>query len=372
MVKATPDADRALVVPHHPGPGRRPPQAGPPQPLTVVERSRASPDATAERAPPPTIQAAAAPRSAAGPLREGLQDASETATRPALALKEGIDTPNRFEDPKRGGCRRVPDWFKLVDVNSGECIDPRCKATNKCEHCRKIAAAETVEMLLLDALSGDAPTLMLTLTARSFPRGDELRRTLGKIVKACRLRWPDFEWFVPRERQTRGQLHIHPLVKHVPMEDKRALYELVTRIWCARHDAIAYPYEIRHRGPQGVKSVTEGQGLVRYLTKELAHSLKSAQALELGFRGHRTSQTRGYFPEGAQVARAAARRSLHERRLAYRLNERGGDPLELAQLLDQEQDREWVLMIVGAPPTQSRRLALEAARSAAHPPPRPG
>lgn len=298
----------------------------------------------------------------------------------ALALKEGIDTPTSFTDPKARGCRRVPDWFQLVDVASGECIGVRCKATNKCEYCRKIAAAETVEMLLLDALSGDAPSLVLLLTARTFPRGEELRRTLCKIVRACRRRWPEFEWFVPRERQVRGELHIHPLVKHVPVSDSRELYELVTRIWCDRQDAEALPFDRRREGAQGLEGVTEGQGLVRYLTKELAHSLKSAQALELGFRGHRTSQTRGYFADGAQAAREAARRSLRERRLAYRLTEQGGDPALLRELLRQEQDREWVLMIVGAPPLQSKRLArqlrtdrdLEAASQAAQPPPRPG
>jgi hypothetical protein len=229
----------------------------------------------------------------------------------------------------------VPDHFKLVDIETGECFDPRCKASNRCPHCRAIAARETIEMLVLDAVV-DAPTIMLTLTARRFPAGGELRRTLAKIVKACRRRWPEFQWFVPRERQERGELHIHPLVKHVPDDDGRELYELVTRIWCARHDAVAYPFDRRADGPQGLKLVADGQGLVRYLTKDLAHSLKSAQALEMGFRGHRTSQTRGYFGGGAAVARAAARESLRRRAATWKLAEQGLGAEEIAAELDRE------------------------------------
>jgi len=291
----------------------------------------------------------ATPRgSAAGPgvldvAREGAGGAAERAAERALALKEGIDTPPWFEDAKAGRCGRVPDWFKLVNRQTGECVDPRCRATNRCEYCRKMAAAETIEMLLLNAMSGNAPTLVLMLTARTFPTGDELRRTLRKIVQACRRRWPDFEWFVPRERQVRGELHVHPLVKGVPTDDDsmRALYDLVTRVWCARHDAQAYPFEERARGPQGLKRVADGEGLVRYLTKDLAHSLKSAQALELGFKGHRTSQTRGYFPEGAMAAREAARESLRRRRLAWKLAKEGLDAQAVADELDRTNDDEW-------------------------------
>jgi hypothetical protein len=213
---------------------------------------------------------------------------------------------------------RSREDLRLLNLDTGEVIYTRCKATNLCPVCRTYAVRETVEMLLLDALS-DAPIGMLTLTARRFPEGDELRRSLAQVVKAVRVRLPHFQWFVPRERQSKGRLHIHPLCKGITPDDFEQLYDVATGIWTSRHDAIAYPFVNRSEGPQGLKSVHEGRGLVRYLTKELSHSLKSSQAVEMGFRGHRTSQTRGYFAEGATAARARARESLRHRALIWKI-----------------------------------------------------
>jgi hypothetical protein len=194
-----------------------------------------------------------------------------------------------------------------------------------------LAATETVEMLLLDADGGDPPTLMLTLTARRFPEGRELDRTLRKLTRAGRRPWPDLQWFATRERQARGALHLHLLVKHVPDDEEsmRKFYELVTRIWCARHDAEALRYEQRASGAQGLKRITHGEGLVRYLTKDLTGSLRSIQAVPAESHAHRTSQTRNYFPGGVTAARKAARESLRRRRAEYSLRERGYSPEEI-------------------------------------------
>jgi hypothetical protein len=50
----------------------------------------------------------------------------------------------------------------------------------------------------------------------------------------------------------------------------------------------------------------------------LAHGLKAEQAPPLGWRGHRTSQTRGYLVRPASVMRQEARRALKVKRLIYR------------------------------------------------------
>lgn len=236
-----------------------------------------------------------------------------------LALNKGIATPEVWPDPRPvGSCHRSREDLRLLNLATGELIYTRCKATNLCPECRVYAVRETIEMLLLDALEYP-PVAMATLTAREFPKGPELRDTLRKVVLACRRRWEGFEWFVPRERHRSGQHHIHPLIKGVTEADFPELYDVITGVWCGRHDAVAYPFDLRADGPQGLKSVNEGQGLVRYLSKDLSHSLKSAQALEFGFRGHRTSQTRGYFPEGAAVMRERAKASLRHRALIWKI-----------------------------------------------------
>ena len=47
---------------------------------------------------------------------------------------------------------------------------------------------------------------------------------------------------------------------------------------------------------------------MRYVSKMLAHGLKAEQAPPVGWRGHRTSQTRGYLVRPASVMRDEARR----------------------------------------------------------------
>jgi hypothetical protein len=58
---------------------------------------------------------------------------------------------------------------------------------------------------------------------------------------------------------------------------------------------------------------------VRYLAKMLSHGLKAEQAPPLGWKGHRTSQTRGYLVRPASVMRLEARRALQEKRELWKL-----------------------------------------------------
>ena len=62
----------------------------------------------------------------------------------------------------------------------------------------------------------------------------------------------------------------------------------------------------------------------------LAHGLKAEQAPPIGWRGHRTSQTRGYFVRPASVMRFEARRALRLKRLLWKGLDADVAELELA------------------------------------------
>jgi hypothetical protein len=190
---------------------------------------------------------------------------------------------------------------------------------------------ETVEMLTLDAMEY-APTLWIVLTAREHLTRAQCRRHLAQLLAAARRRWPHIEWFVQVEFQRRGALHLNLLVKGVPVELLEELHELLVARWCARVDA----------EPVGQWSgvIADGQGVVRYLAKMLAHGLKQEQRPPIGWRGHRTSQTRGYLVRPASVMRREAQRALRLKRLLWR-----GIPTELAELeLQVAEDQTWELL----------------------------
>jgi hypothetical protein len=176
---------------------------------------------------------------------------------------------------------------------------------------------ETVEMLTLDAVEY-APTLWLVLTAREHLTRRDLNAHLKHVGRVLKRRWPDVEWFVQVEFQRRGALHANLLVKGVPVEQLRELYELVVGEWCARVDAEAGPFDDMRRGGQWAGEIADGVGVVRYLSKMLAHGLKAEQRPPIGWRGHRTSQTRGYLVRPATVMRDEARQALKLKRKLWR------------------------------------------------------
>jgi hypothetical protein len=160
------------------------------------------------------------------------------------------------------------------------------------------------------------------LTAREHLTRAECRRHLRQLLQAARRRFPAVEWFVQVEFQRRGALHLNLLVKGVRYEDEEELRAILTRRWCARVDAL----------PVGQWSgvVADGVGVVRYLSKMLAHGLKAEQAPPLGWRGHRTSQTRGYLVRPAGVMRQEARRALRVKRRIWRGDDASTAELEVA------------------------------------------
>lgn len=275
-----------------------------------------------------TTADAAAPTASLLDLHKGLS----TPARGPLGLKEGIDHPERIEDP-RTGCLRWPEHQRLLNVTTGELVMGRCRSTNLCRYCQTLYVLETVEMLTLDALEYP-PTLYAVLTAREHLTRADCRRHLERLLRSCRRKWPAAEWFVQVEFQRRGALHLNLLVKGVAVEDAQALQEHIGTRWCARVDA-EMPWAVV------VTEVSQADGLVRYLQKTLSHGLKAEQAPPIGWRGHRTSQTRGYLVRPASVMRQEARAALKVRREVWRALQngyRGHDAELVAQLELQRQE----------------------------------
>lgn len=241
------------------------------------------------------------------PARSAPFLAAVGAPAPSLDLHKGIS------DPRASGCLRWPEATYLLNEATGELVLGRCKATNLCPYCRRLAVIETAEMLLLDAME-HAPSLLLTLTAREHLTRRDTYDHLKQLRTAARRRWA-IEWHVQVEFQKRGALHLHLLVKGVPTDAADQLLAVACRIWCKRVDA--------EPAGQSVKEITGADGLVRYLQKELAHGLKQEQAPPLGWKGHRTSQTRGYLVRPASVMREEARRSLRLDRALWRAHQDG-------------------------------------------------
>jgi hypothetical protein len=225
-----------------------------------------------------------------------LTDAGVISASP-LDLVKGIDTP----ESDRAICERWPEDARLLRLDTLDLIRGRCKATNLCPFCQRLYVRETIEMWSLDAAEF-APNLWGVLTAREHLTRSECRRHLDKLLRAARRRWPAIQWAVSVEFQRRGALHLNLVIKAVPTEDLVALRELLIGVWCERVDALPVG--------QWFGAIDQAEGVIRYVQKTLAHGLKAEQSPPLGWRGHRTSQTRGYLVRPASVMRAEARRSL--------------------------------------------------------------
>jgi hypothetical protein len=221
-----------------------------------------------------------------------------------------------------------------VNLSTGEVVPGRCRATNLCRYCQTLYVVETVEMLTLDAVEY-APTLWAVLTAREHLTRAACRDHLQQLRRAARRRWPSVEWFVQVEFQRRGALHLNLLVKGVSVGDQEQLREVLVGRWCERVDAEPVG--------QWVGAIEDGVGVVRYLSKMLAHGLKREQAPPIGWKGHRTSQTRGYLVRPASVMREEARNALRVKRLIHR-----GLTAELAEL-EVALAPAWALHSTGAP-----------------------
>ena len=276
----------------------------------------------------------------------------------ALVLHEGISDPENktsqfaAEDPWReGGCDRWPETLRLIS-SDGVSRRGRCRAVNLCSYCAKLAAIENAEMLALDALENGAPEVWACLTTRSAdPRPSSFYDARKQVRKALRRRWPDCQDSTLVEFTTgygpraggRRRPHWNALLKGVPVDDVEHAREVIARVWCGQVDA--------EPARQHVGAVSDAGGLMRYLA---LHFQKESQSPPKGWRGHRFTSSRGYFPDGAAAARERAKRSLRLGRAVHWANAVSeSDWLDHGHVLDGEELEDLI----------EQRLLEEAARS---------
>lgn len=308
----------------------------------------------------------AAPDEQATSLADGLpaQSGPELVSGAVLVLHEGISTPAGL------GCPRWPETVRLRNLATGELIRGRCRATNLCDYCAKLAAVETSQALALDAVDHFGPEVWACLTTRSaITSPAPFYRAREKVRRALRRRWPECEdatlvEFTTGYGSRSGGLrrpHWNLLLKGIPAAEVDAVREIVPRVWCNHVDALP---GLQHVGP-----VREAGGLMRYLA---LHFMKESQAPPKGWKGHRFTSSRGYFPEGAPAARKRARDVLRLERELWRLDrmckEAGVDlgaeeRLTLAEQLRSEKEAvRWDLARVQLMGRDTDKLRREAAR----------
>jgi hypothetical protein len=262
-------------------------------------------------------------------LRAETEARTVEAQGPVLDLHEGISTPPRI------GCQRWPvNWWLVSTL--GELVRGRCKATNQCDYCAKLAAVENSELLALDAMQGNAPEVWMVLTTPLSTLDMSLfYEAHRKLMKAVRRRFPDLEWARLLEFTTgygprsggRRRPHWNVLLKGVPRDAVNVLLGLVEKVWCPR---VGGALAAQHVGP-----VSEMGGLMRYIA---LHFQKESQSPPAGFTGHRFTHSRGYLWTDTPTAREETRDALFEKRARHRGTELGlaGDELE------DHIDREWL------------------------------
>jgi hypothetical protein len=230
--------------------------------------------------------------------------------RASLDLHKGISTSTVQ------GCPRWPEHLRLRASN-GDLVRGRCRATNQCDYCARLAAVETAEVLAIDALEGTAPVLWAVLTTpRASIDPSDFWRAREFVVRALRRVWGCVEYAALVEFTTgygprsggRRRPHWNLLLKGVDADDQAEVLDVVDRQWCSRVGG--------HRDAQHVGTVDEIGGLMRYLA---LHFQKASQAPPKGWRGHRFMHSRGYLSERTPALRRRAREQLQLRRELWKV-----------------------------------------------------
>src|SRR3954447_3957495 len=107
----------------------------------------------------------------------------------ALDLHKGISDPARSS-----GCPRWPADLRLRNPDTLALIPGRCRATNLCDYCARLAAVENAEVLSIDAMATGGPRVWAVLSTRTAT-GDTRRfyRSREQVLKALRRRWAGCE-----------------------------------------------------------------------------------------------------------------------------------------------------------------------------------
>jgi hypothetical protein len=220
-------------------------------------------------------------------------------------------------------CSCGPAHLRLRSEH-GELVKPRGKCVNKCSYCAKLAAVENCEMLVADALDGDAPTLIMILGTRTATLSmSEFRAARRMLVQKLRRRWPAVEYAYQVEFTTgygphSGGLrrpHWNWFVKGVAVECVDELRALAVTEWCRLVDAEPHA--------QYVERIGSAVGLTKYVTE---HFMKASQAPPAGFTGQRFNCSTGYFGSiTRRVARARAKDALALKRELWKASQRSSD-----------------------------------------------
>jgi hypothetical protein len=221
----------------------------------------------------------------------------------------------------------------------GKLVKGRCRATNLCDYCARLAAVEWSEMLALDALDGDAPQLYAVLTTRSdSPAPEDFYRAREYVLRELREVFPNVRYCAIVEFTTgRGprsggkrRPHWNLLLKGVPVDRFEDAERIIARTWCRHVDAEPWA--------QFVGPVSDAGGLMRYLA---LHFLKDAQRPPAGWRHKQrvtfsTSRNRagGYFTRPVWKVRKDAQRALRVKRELWKLDREGIDGNEAAVLAE--------------------------------------
>lgn len=242
-----------------------------------------------------------------------------------------------------------------LESTFGQRVPGRCRSTNLCDYCAKLAAVENAEVLAQDALTNAPPLVWTVTTTRSSVASMSAYRVARRAVtRAVLRRWPDaeratlIEFTTGLGRNAGGvrRPHWNDLWKRIPADDLAELRQVVAQAWCGRDDPRAARVDAELDG-QFAGTIEEVGGLMRYLA---LHFQKSSQQPPEGWDSHRFTVTRGYLATPMPAAREAARDALRLRRELHRAErlvvidadgEEGllGDLMDPAELWDYAQGR---------------------------------
>jgi hypothetical protein len=234
----------------------------------------------------------------------------------------------------------------------GRLLPVRCGAPNRCRYCAYLTAVENSAVIGLDARSGAAPTLGITLTTATPMVDSKLFAywcaRLWKWLRAeCdvngwgRIEYLGFiEYTTGRGKRSGGQrrMHMHCLVKGAVLDEAEAklLEGWLSREW------------LRITGDSWLvdcRPLRTAAGAIAYLAN---HHHKLEQRPPEGWRGRRLRPSKGYYERPIADMRAEVREQLAARRMtaaveraigAEQLSEAGLPEDEIGRRVDEAMRR---------------------------------
>jgi hypothetical protein len=196
------------------------------------------------------------------------------------------------------------------------------------------------------------------VTSREHLTRPQFNKHLWRVREKLRRHGWQWEHFVQVEFQRRGALHANLLVKGVRADRLADFHRAFALEWCARVDAEPVG--------QWAEAIDDALAVSKYCSKMLAHGLKAEQRPPLGWQGHRTSHTRGYFGRPMWQVRRDARASLQRKRELRRAALEGHTPMEAEAVADvrllRAEQTVWELAVVEVEATGELRRVRPAHR----------